>query len=101
MADVEKKVINYSSEEEDNKKPVKSKKPVKKKQKPKTAPAKKGPNLHASSFDDFHLKQELMRAISEVGFEHPSEGLLISPKRRYPCYHPGRRSPLPGQIGYG
>jgi len=29
--------------------------------------------IHASGFKDFLLKQELMRAIVDCGFEHPSE----------------------------
>ncbi|CAA2989634.1 DEAD-box ATP-dependent RNA helicase 56 [Olea europaea subsp. europaea] len=38
--------------------------------------------LHTSGFRDFLLKPELLRAIVELGFEHPSEGkalLLIIP----------------------
>ena len=101
MADVEKQVINYSSDEENTKKPVKAtKKPAKKGQKAKAAP-KKGPNLHASSFEDFHLKQELMRAISEVGFEHPSEGNLKSAKRRNPSHHVGRGFAVSGKKRNG
>jgi ATP-dependent RNA helicase UAP56/SUB2 len=30
-------------------------------------------NLHNTGFSDFLLKAELIRAISEAGFEHPSE----------------------------
>ena len=29
--------------------------------------------IHASGFKDFLLKQELMRAVVDCGFEHPSE----------------------------
>jgi len=28
--------------------------------------------MHATSFKDFLLKEELLRAINEAGFEHPS-----------------------------
>lgn len=28
---------------------------------------------HASTFKDFHLKEELIRATGEAGFENPSE----------------------------
>ena len=34
-------------------------------------------SIHASGFKDFLLKPELLRAIMDCGFEHPSEGLLI------------------------
>lgn len=30
--------------------------------------------IHATGFKDFLLKPELLRAISDCGFEHPSEG---------------------------
>jgi hypothetical protein len=30
--------------------------------------------IHATSFRDFLLKPELLRAITDCGFEHPSEG---------------------------
>jgi ATP-dependent RNA helicase UAP56/SUB2 len=33
-------------------------------------------SIHASGFKDFLLKPELLRAIMDCGFEHPSEGLL-------------------------
>ena len=43
------------------------------------APAKKdvkGPyvSIHSSGFRDFLLKPEILRAIVDCGFEHPSEG---------------------------
>jgi hypothetical protein len=40
------------------------------------ADAKKGSyvGIHSSGFKDFLLKPELLRAISDCGFEHPSEG---------------------------
>ena len=31
--------------------------------------------IHSSGFRDFLLKPELLRAIADCGFEHPSEGL--------------------------
>lgn len=31
-------------------------------------------SIHASGFKDFLLKPELLRAIMDCGFEHPSEG---------------------------
>lgn len=30
--------------------------------------------IHSTGFRDFLLKQELLRAITDCGFEHPSEG---------------------------
>ena len=38
--------------------------------------AKKGSyvGIHATGFRDFLLKPELLRAIVDCGFEHPSEG---------------------------
>ena len=38
--------------------------------------AKKGDyvGIHATSFRDFLLKPELLRAITDCGFEHPSDG---------------------------
>lgn len=41
------------------------------------AEAKKGSyvGIHSSGFKDFLLKPELLRAISDCGFEHPSEGI--------------------------
>lgn len=41
------------------------------------AVAKKGyVGIHSTGFKDFLLKPELLRAIVDCGFEHPSEGLL-------------------------
>ena len=34
-------------------------------------------SIHSSGFRDFLLKPELLRAIVDCGFEHPSEGQLI------------------------
>lgn len=33
--------------------------------------------IHATGFKDFLLKPELVRAITDSGFEHPSEGMVI------------------------
>lgn len=35
--------------------------------------------IHATGFKDFLLKPELLRAIQDCGFEHPSEGQLYAP----------------------
>ena len=34
--------------------------------------------IHSSGFRDFLLKPELLRAIVDCGFEHPSEGMFIT-----------------------
>lgn len=34
-------------------------------------------SIHSSGFRDFLLKPELLRAIVDCGFEHPSEGDLL------------------------
>lgn len=34
-------------------------------------------SIHSSGFRDFLLKPELLRAIVDCGFEHPSEGMLV------------------------
>ena len=35
-------------------------------------------SIHSSGFRDFLLKPELLRAIVDCGFEHPSEGKYLS-----------------------
>jgi len=41
-------------------------------------PVKKGyVGIHSSGFKDFLLKPELIRAIVDCGFEHPSEGAFL------------------------
>ena len=47
-----------------------------------TEPAKKDVkgtyvSIHSSGFRDFLLKPELLRAIVDCGFEHPSEGIDV------------------------
>jgi ATP-dependent RNA helicase UAP56/SUB2 len=45
--------------------------------------AKKGyVGIHATGFKDLMLKPELLRAITDCGFEHPSEGMVQSPYLR-------------------
>jgi ATP-dependent RNA helicase UAP56/SUB2 len=47
----------------------------------KADPAKKGyVGIHSTTFKDFLLKPELMRAIQKHGFEHPSEGRSAAPR---------------------
>lgn len=38
-------------------------------------------SIHSSGFRDFLLKPELLRAILDCGFEHPSEGIY------FPVFH--------------
>ena len=40
--------------------------------------------IHSSGFKDFLLKPELLRAIVDCGFEHPSEGKKRGKKKRLP-----------------
>lgn len=34
-------------------------------------------SIHSSGFRDFLLKPEILRAIVDCGFEHPSEGICL------------------------
>ena len=53
-------------------------------------PVKKGyVGIHSSGFKDFLLKPELIRAIVDCGFEHPSEGACEI------CRHPLPAAPVP------
>ncbi len=40
--------------------------------------------VHASGFKDFLLKAELLRALVDCGFEHPSEGTCLYYLSTYP-----------------
>lgn len=63
MADTE-ELVDYEEEE------------VPEAEAPKGETVKKGyVGIHSSGFKDFLLKPELLRAIQDCGFEHPSEGL--------------------------
>ena len=70
--DVENELLDYDEEENDA--PAEGVPAVKE------APKKdvKGTyvSIHSSGFRDFLLKPELLRAIVDCGFEHPSEGWL-------------------------
>ncbi len=39
--------------------------------------------IHSSGFKDFLLKPELLRAIQDCGFEHPSEGKFKTRAKHY------------------
>ncbi len=41
-------------------------------------------SIHSSGFRDFLLKPEILRAIADCGFEHPSEGKTLSFKVNAP-----------------
>ena len=46
--------------------------------------------IHSTGFRDFLLKPELLRAIGDCGFEHPSEGQSLIPNT--PSHHPPPKS---------
>jgi len=66
--DIEDELVNYSEDEEDTTVAAESKTGA-------TTEVKKGSyvGIHASGFRDFILKPELLRAVVDCGFEHPSE----------------------------
>lgn len=64
--------------------------------------------IHSTSFRDFLLKPELLRAIQDCGFEHPSEGIferldliLPSSTRMHSPSHPWNGCIVPSKVGYG
>ena len=55
--------------------------------------------VHASGFRDFLLKPEILRAIVDCGFEHPSEGTFMHPIRIVLlCAHPSRCQPAASEA---
>ena len=44
--------------------------------------------IHSTGFRDFLLKPELLRAIVDCGFEHPSEGKFLPSNSRAPFTRP-------------
>jgi ATP-dependent RNA helicase UAP56/SUB2 len=64
----EEDLIDYESEDEQTVQPVQAKEAAQ--------DDKKGSyvGIHSTGFRDFLLKPELLRAITDCGFEHPSEG---------------------------
>lgn len=68
MTEAQQDVLNYSSDDE--------KEPQQKKTQGRQGRAKakkQTTTTHAATFNDFHLKEELIRATGEAGFENPSE----------------------------
>lgn len=59
--------------------------------------------IHSTGFRDFLLKPELLRAISDLGFEHPSEGRsqLTSATGVHSAVDSRYGCTLPGQVWYG
>ncbi|KAI1293874.1 Spliceosome RNA helicase DDX39B [Halotydeus destructor] len=68
MADNDQELLDYDEEEEQTA-------PIADNNAPAAAETKKGGyvSIHSSGFRDFLLKPELLRAIIDCGFEHPSE----------------------------
>ncbi len=69
MTKADQDMLEYSSDPEQQGKGQKGK-TVRGNRGQKTASAN---TTHASTFKDFHLKEELIRAVGEAGFENPSE----------------------------
>lgn len=68
--DVESELLDYEEDEEPQAPPESSPIPPKKDVKGSYV------SIHSSGFRDFLLRPELLRAIVDCGFEHPSEGML-------------------------
>jgi len=90
MADEENELLDYDEEQQDEPTPAgqeEKKKDV------------KGSyvSIHSSGFRDFLLKPELLRAIVDCGFEHPSQ---VS-KRMYSPGRFGNGRFVPSQVRYG
>lgn len=62
-------------------------------------------SIHSSGFRDFLLKPEILRAIVDCGFEHPSEGKKINQMYIFVCniYDPysATRMHTSGRLGHG
>lgn len=66
MTDPKHDVLNFGSDDEKERSQVKPGRGRKTK-------AQNNNTTHAATFKDFHLKEELIRATGEAGFENPSE----------------------------
>lgn len=66
MTDPKKDELNFGSDDE-------KAEPQVKKGRARKPKAQKNTATHAATFKDFHLKEELIRATGEAGFENPSE----------------------------
>ena len=72
MADVESELLDYEEDENETTQEVAADKKEKKDVKGTYV------SIHSSGFRDFLLKPELLRAIVDCGFEHPSEGIFCN-----------------------
>jgi hypothetical protein len=80
MADAEEELVDYEEEAEE----VAAGDDA-----AKAAPKKVGGSyvgLHSTGFKDFLLKPEILRAIVDCGFEHPSEGAMQAGSRSQPAW---------------
>jgi len=68
MADAESELLDYEEDENETTQEVAADQKEKKDVKGTYV------SIHSSGFRDFLLKPELLRAIVDCGFEHPSEG---------------------------
>lgn len=90
--DVENELLDYEEDEEPQAPPESTPAPPKKDVKGSYV------SIHSSGFRDFLLKPELLRAIVDCGFEHPSEGMppgfslprTSSPPSLWPPQPPGQ-----------
>lgn len=73
MSDVN-DLLDYDEEEDNIQIPVASKKAAENGNKDKDVKKGSYVGIHSTGFRDFLLKPELLRAIADCGFEHPSEG---------------------------
>jgi ATP-dependent RNA helicase UAP56/SUB2 len=98
MADVADDLIDYEDDEVQVEVPV-QKITHKKDAKEASKEVKKGSyvGIHSTGFRDFLLKPELLRAIVDCGFEHPSEGTLLKTN----LYNSSTRMYSTGDSGNG
>ena len=76
MADAAEDLIDYEDEEETIQ-PVATELNGEKEGAEKVVQKGSYVGIHATGFRDFLLKPELLRAIVDCGFEHPSEGIFL------------------------
>ena len=90
-----------SEDEKDQKQTTKRQAPKTKAKQDANEKTNKPSAIHGSSFKDFNLKPELLKAIGEAGFEHPSEGDFSSTTRRNSLHSLRRRSFMSSQKWNG
>lgn len=57
--------------------------------------------IHSTGFRDFLLKPELLRAIADCGFEHPSEGAPAGVRSKLTCSRSAARVHPAGAARHG